>query len=207
MNRAGQELRIMISSPGGPEIVGPSSPRRLSALQRTRRDILDGFIPFLHKLVKRFEGEGCEVDSRKRCCYIMRVFLEVGLVSRWRDVLYDNIPQYNKKTEKKKRPRLMAVVNESCTGCEACIPFCPVDCIDHEPPPHYTGAVIPPVRIRWHECIGCQICARVCEGMAWNAIDMISIDQFEEQFGIKVGDQPYPPEEALQEAVSAETAR
>jgi len=35
--------------------------------------------------------------------------------------------------------------------------------------------------------------------MAWNAIDMIHIDQFEEQFGIKIGDQSHPPEEALQE--------
>jgi len=119
--------------------------------------------------------------------------------------MYDDIPHYNKKTRKKKRPRLMAVVNESCTGCEACIPFCPVDCIDHEPPSKYTGAVIPPVRIRWHECIGCQICARVCDGMAWEAIDMIPIGEFEEQFGIKVGDQLYPPEEAPQEAVTAGT--
>ena len=117
--------------------------------------------------------------------------------------MYDDIPHYNKKTKKKKRPRLMAIVNESCTGCEACIPFCPVDCIDHEPPSDYTGAVIPPVRIRWHECIGCQNCARVRDVMAWNAIDMIPIDDFEEQFGIKVGDQAYPPEGVPQEAVTA----
>ncbi|MGH7480253.1 MAG: 4Fe-4S binding protein, partial [Candidatus Methylomirabilales bacterium] len=48
--------------------------------------------------------------------------------------VYEDIPHYNKKTRKKKRPRLMAIVNDACTGCEACIPFCPVDCIDHEPP-------------------------------------------------------------------------
>lgn len=120
--------------------------------------------------------------------------------------MYEDIPHYNKKTTKKKRPRLMAVVNDSCTGCEACIPFCPVDCIDHEPPHDYTGAVIPPVRIRWHECIGCQICARVCEGMAWNAIDMIPIDQFERQFDIQVGDQLHPPAEVPEEAVSAGTS-
>ncbi len=120
--------------------------------------------------------------------------------------VYEDIPHYNRKTKKKRRPRLMAVVNDSCTGCEACIPFCPVDCIDHEPPGTYTGAVIPPVRIRWHECIGCLICARVCDGMAWEAIDMIPIDDFEDQFRVPIGDQAHPPEEAPQEAVTAGTA-
>jgi Pyruvate/2-oxoacid:ferredoxin oxidoreductase delta subunit len=120
--------------------------------------------------------------------------------------VYEEIPHYNKKTRKKKRPRLMAVVNESCTGCEACIPFCPVDCIDHEAPADYSGAVIPPVRIRWHECIGCQICARVCDGMAWNAIDMIPIDQFEAQFAIPVGDQLHPPAEVADARVGAGAA-
>ena len=124
-------------------------------------------------------------------------------VEERKGTVYEDIPHYNKKTRKKKRPRLMAVVNDACTGCEACIPFCPVDCIDHEPPAGYTGAVIPPVRIRWHECIGCQICARVCEGMAWNAIDMISIDQFEADFEMRVGDQLHPPGEVPQEAVGA----
>ncbi|MFQ5988846.1 MAG: 4Fe-4S dicluster domain-containing protein [Candidatus Methylomirabilales bacterium] len=120
--------------------------------------------------------------------------------------MYEDIPHYNKKTKKKKRPRLMAVVNDSCTGCEACIPFCPVDCIDHEPSSQYTGAVIPPVRIRWHECIGCQICARVCDGMAWNAIDMITIDDFEDQFSIAITDQAHPSEEAPQEVATAGTS-
>lgn len=112
-------------------------------------------------------------------------------------MVYDSVPALPKKTVKKKRPRLMAVVNESCTGCEACIDFCPVDCIDHLPPEGDTGAVIPPVRIRFDECIGCQICAKVCEHLAWNAIDMIPIDEFEKAYGVIIGDKPSGVEASL----------
>lgn len=111
-------------------------------------------------------------------------------------MIYTDVPNIPKKTTKKKRPRLMAVINEACTGCEACIDFCPVDCIDHVPPAEYTGAVIPPVRIRVHECIGCQICAKVCEHLAWNAIDMVPIDDFERASGIRVADGLTEPEVA-----------
>lgn len=103
-------------------------------------------------------------------------------------MLYDALPPETKKTVKKKRPRLMAVVTEACTGCEACMAFCPVDCIDHEPPEGGTGAVIPPVRIRWQECIGCQLCAKACEALAWDAIVMMPIEAFERQYGITIPD-------------------
>lgn len=103
-------------------------------------------------------------------------------------MLYDTLPQETKKTTKKKRPRLIAVVNEACTGCEACIAFCPVDCIDHGPPEGDTGAVIPPIRIRWNECIGCQLCAKACEALAWDAIEMIPLEQFEREYGIRITD-------------------
>lgn len=68
------------------------------------------------------------------------------------------------------RPRLIAVVNESCTGCEACVDFCPVDCIDD------VAASEPetlPIHIRVEECIGCEICAKVCEELDLNAIAMV----------------------------------
>ena len=100
---------------------------------------------------------------------------------------YKSIPEVPGKPQiKKKKPKLMAVVDEdNCTGCEACVPFCPVDCIEHVPQEKY-GVPIPPVQIRFDECIGCQICARVCTQMTWDAIEMMPTAQFEAQYGITI---------------------
>ncbi len=93
----------------------------------------------------------------------------------------------DKISRKKKRPRSIAVVDEdNCTGCEACVPFCPVDCIEKNPSEKYSFPVIPPVQVRFNECIGCQICARVCTNLTWDAIRMIPTDSFEEKYNIKI---------------------
>ena len=100
---------------------------------------------------------------------------------------YKTIPELpDKITHKKKRPKIIAVVEESnCTGCQACIPFCPVDCI--EPiPREKTHLPIPPVQIRFNECIGCQICARVCTKLTWDAIRMEPTEKVESVFKITV---------------------
>jgi Pyruvate/2-oxoacid:ferredoxin oxidoreductase delta subunit len=85
---------------------------------------------------------------------------------------------------KKHRPILIAVVNPSCTGCEVCVDFCPVDCIDDAPPVEFAEANIPPIQIQVEECIGCQVCAKVCEDLDRSAIEMVSIDEFECRTGI-----------------------
>lgn len=92
-----------------------------------------------------------------------------------------------KNAGKKRRPRLIAVVNPSCTGCEVCVDFCPVDCIDDLPPIERAGEVIPSIRIREEECIGCQVCAKVCDELTWNAIEMVPVDEFERRSGLRVG--------------------
>ena len=91
----------------------------------------------------------------------------------------------DKINEKKTKPRLMAIVDEdNCTGCSACVPFCPVDCIEPVPIAKHVYPPIPPVQIRFNECIGCQICARVCTKLTWDAIRMVDTDKLEEQLEI-----------------------
>ena len=84
---------------------------------------------------------------------------------------------------KKTRPRKIAWVDEdNCTGCQACVPFCPVDCIEPVPIDKHTFPPIPPVHVRDNECIGCQICARVCTKLTWDAIRMLDTDDYEKRF-------------------------
>lgn len=96
-----------------------------------------------------------------------------------------SVEDFPKSLGKKSRPRLVAVVNPSCTGCEVCVDFCPVDCIDDQPPMD-VGGMIPSISIRVEECIGCQVCAKVCDELNWKAIEMVSVDEFERRSGIHV---------------------
>ena len=107
---------------------------------------------------------------------------------------YKNIPQLPAKiTEKKKKPKLVAVVDEdNCTGCQACVPFCPVNCIAPLPKEKY-DSIIPPVQIRFNECIGCQVCARVCTKLTWDAIEMLDITEFESKYKVQLTDERTPP--------------
>ncbi len=107
-----------------------------------------------------------------------------------------NLP--DKVSSKKKRPKIIAFVDEdNCTGCQACVPFCPVDCIEPVAKTKY-HLPIPPVQIRFNECIGCQICARVCTKMTWDAIRMLPTETIESRFSIKISESftPTPTESA-----------
>ena len=71
---------------------------------------------------------------------------------------------------RKKLPKELAVIRaDNCTGCDACIEVCPVDCIYKVP-----GLDQPSLQyfcdIDLERCIGCALCERWCP---WDAIDMV----------------------------------
>jgi H+/Na+-translocating ferredoxin:NAD+ oxidoreductase subunit B len=88
---------------------------------------------------------------------------------------------------RKKLPAEMAVIRaDNCTGCEACIEVCPVDCIYKVP-----GEDLPSLQsfvdIDLERCIGCALCERWCP---WDAIDMVDSPDIAEHVAAKGG----PPE-------------
>src|SRR5574341_454562 len=99
---------------------------------------------------------------------------------------FGKLPKVAEKANRKKKlPKEIAVVIEGrCTGCQVCVEFCPVDCIQEGVP--RPGVPLPPVSIRLDECIGCQHCARACEQLTWGAIEMRETERVESTFGIKL---------------------
>ena len=96
-------------------------------------------------------------------------------------------PTAGAKPAKKKFFKELAVIwADNCTGCDACVEVCPVDCIYKVP-----GEDIPGLQtfdeVDMERCIGCALCERWCP---WDAIDMIKTEHIADAVANKGG----PPE-------------
>lgn len=77
--------------------------------------------------------------------------------------------------KKKKLPKQLAILDEDlCTGCDACVVVCPVDCIDKISDPTQPSYAMGICTIDLPVCIGCKLCAQVCP---WDVITMVPTDQ------------------------------
>lgn len=123
------------------------------------------------------------------------------------DGLVDTDQYPDKIGRKRAKPAWMALVDPAnCSGCSGhdvkpgewvtpCQSVCPVACISHLTSEQVSAhgydrgvhAYIPPVQIRFDECIGCEKCAQACSRDAWNAVTMVRTENFEEVFGITIG--------------------
>ena len=89
---------------------------------------------------------------------------------------------------RKKLPKALAVIRaDNCTGCEACIEVCPVDCIYKVPGEDHPGLQTF-CDIDLERCIGCDLCAKWCP---WDAIDMIPPVELAEHVADKGGPPDY----------------
>jgi Pyruvate/2-oxoacid:ferredoxin oxidoreductase delta subunit len=74
------------------------------------------------------------------------------------------------------RPRVLAVINDDCTGCNTCVDYCLVDCIEPASPDRNLSPSSL-VTIREDECIGCVVCAKVCDELGVKAIRLVPAPQ------------------------------
>ena len=95
------------------------------------------------------------------------------------------------KSVRKKKPKQIAFIVESCTGCSgapACIQYCPIQsCMFWVPDTAHPPFGV--IRVDPNLCIGCKKCTTqgpddtFLEGCPWDAIEMVASEEYESRFG------------------------
>ena len=96
-------------------------------------------------------------------------------------------PAPAKPAKKKFFKEIAVIYADNCTGCDACVEVCPVDCIYKVP-----GEELPHLQsfcdIDVDRCIGCQLCAKWCP---WDAIEMVPTAKLADEVAQKGGPPDY----------------
>jgi len=105
------------------------------------------------------------------------------------------------KATRKKRPRILAITTDCCTGCSgspACIEYCPIEaCMFWVPDDDHLP--FGRIEVDPYLCIGCQKCTSkgpdgaFLDGCPWDAIEMVPTDDWEALHGITLPDAPPAP--------------
>ena len=92
-----------------------------------------------------------------------------------------------KQPPRKKLPKELAVINaDNCTGCEACLEVCPVDCIIKVQQFDNLKNLQSWCEIDIDKCVGCQLCVRIpgkksnpyeLKVCPWDAIEMVPTEE------------------------------
>jgi electron transport complex protein RnfB len=88
-----------------------------------------------------------------------------------------------KQGPRKKLPKELAVINaDNCTGCEACLEVCPVDCIVKIQQFGNAPGMQSWCQIDLERCVGCEVCVHIPQKKSnpyeltvcpWDAIEMV----------------------------------
>ena len=104
-----------------------------------------------------------------------------------------------KPQTRKKIPKELAIINaDNCTGCEACLEVCPVDCIIKIQQNDNLGNLQSWCEIDLDRCVGCEVCVRIPQKKSnpydlkvcpWDAIEMVPLESAPEIVS-KIGGPP-----------------
>jgi len=104
-----------------------------------------------------------------------------------------------KQSPRKKLPKELAIINaDNCTGCEACLEVCPVDCIIKIQQNDNLGNLQSWCEIDLDRCVGCEVCVRIPQKKSnpydlkvcpWDAIEMVPLESAPEIVA-KIGGPP-----------------